>query len=34
MDHFYQLPMLGPPDWNMFEAYALLGKITTSLDVI
>ena len=20
MDHFYQLPMLGPPDWNMLEA--------------
>ena len=27
MDHFYQLPMLGPPDWNMFEAYTLLGAI-------
>ncbi len=27
MDHFYQLPMLGPPDSNMFEAYTLLGAI-------
>jgi F420-dependent oxidoreductase-like protein len=27
MDHFYQLPMLGPPDWNMLEAYTLLGAI-------
>ena len=27
MDHFYQLPMLGPVDWNMFEAYTLLGAL-------
>lgn len=27
MDHFYQLPMLGPPDWNMLEAYTLLGAL-------
>jgi F420-dependent oxidoreductase-like protein len=27
MDHFYQLPMLGPPEWNMFEAYTLLGAL-------
>ncbi|MHC4819661.1 MAG: LLM class F420-dependent oxidoreductase [Planctomycetota bacterium] len=27
MDHFYQLPMLGPPDWNMFEVYTLLGAL-------
>jgi F420-dependent oxidoreductase-like protein len=27
MDHFYQLPMLGPADWNMFEAYTLLGAL-------
>jgi len=27
MDHFYQLPMLGPPDWNMLEAYTLLGGL-------
>jgi F420-dependent oxidoreductase-like protein len=27
MDHFYQLPMLGPSDWNMLEAYTLLGAL-------
>jgi len=27
MDHFYQLPMLGPPEAEMFEAYTLLGAI-------
>jgi len=27
MDHFYQLPLLGPPDHEMFEAYTLLGAI-------
>ena len=27
MDHFYQLPLLGPPDAEMFEAYTLLGAI-------
>src|SRR5437764_4481183 len=27
MDHFYQLPLLGPPDDEMFEAYTLLGAI-------
>jgi F420-dependent oxidoreductase-like protein len=27
MDHFYQLPMLGPPENNMFEAYTLLGAL-------
>ena len=27
MDHFYQLPMLGPPDASMLEAYTLLGAI-------
>jgi hypothetical protein len=25
MDHFYQLPMLGPPDNEMFECYTLLS---------
>ena len=25
MDHFYQLPLLGPPEHEMFEAYTLLG---------
>ena len=27
MDHFYQLPMLGPPTNEMFESYTLLGAI-------
>jgi F420-dependent oxidoreductase-like protein len=27
MDHFYQLPILGPPDANMLESYALLGAL-------
>src|ERR1044072_6995027 len=27
MDHFYQLPLLGPPDHEMLEAYTLLGAI-------
>jgi F420-dependent oxidoreductase-like protein len=27
MDHFYQLPLLGPPEHEMFEAYTLLGGI-------
>jgi F420-dependent oxidoreductase-like protein len=27
MDHFYQLPLIGSPDENMFEAYTLLSAI-------
>ena len=27
MDHFYQPPLLGPPEHEMFEAYTLLGAI-------
>ncbi len=27
MDHFYQLPMLGPPQNNMFECYSLLSAL-------
>ncbi|CAN5551771.1 LLM class F420-dependent oxidoreductase [soil metagenome] len=27
MDHFYQLPMIGRPDENMFEAYTLLTAL-------
>ncbi len=27
MDHFFQLPMLGRPDQEMFEAYTLLGAL-------
>src|SRR5215831_3692128 len=27
MDHFYQLPLLGPPEHEMFESYTLLGAL-------
>src|SRR4051812_7783349 len=27
MDHFYQLPHLGPPEYEMLEAYTLLGAL-------
>ncbi len=27
MDHFYQLPLIGRPDENMFEAYTLLSAL-------
>jgi len=27
MDHFYQLPLLGPTDHEMFESYTLLGAL-------
>lgn len=27
MDHFYQLPMLGPPEHAMFESYTLLAAL-------
>src|SRR3954451_24970209 len=27
MDHFYQLPLLGPTDHEMMEAYTLLGAL-------
>ena len=27
MDHFYQLPMLGPPDLEMLECYTLLSSL-------
>ncbi len=27
MDHFFQLPLLGPPHHEMFEAYTLLGAL-------
>jgi F420-dependent oxidoreductase-like protein len=27
MDHFYQLPMLGPPELEMFECYSLLSAL-------
>jgi alkanesulfonate monooxygenase SsuD/methylene tetrahydromethanopterin reductase-like flavin-dependent oxidoreductase (luciferase family) len=25
MDHFWQLPMMGPPDWDMFDGYTILA---------
>ncbi|MCB0971364.1 MAG: LLM class F420-dependent oxidoreductase [Acidimicrobiales bacterium] len=28
MDHFFQLPMLGPPDREMLECYTLLGALS------
>lgn len=34
MDHFYQLPMLGPPDSPMFECHTLLGALAASTDTI
>ena len=27
MDHFYQLPLLGPPENEMFEGYTLLAAL-------
>src|SRR5919108_6664861 len=27
MDHFYQLPLLGPPEREMFEGYTLLAAL-------
>jgi len=27
MDHFFQLPLIGPPELEMFDAYTLLGGI-------
>ncbi len=32
MDHFYQLPPLGPPENHMLEAYALLSAIAARTD--
>ncbi|MCB0968451.1 MAG: LLM class F420-dependent oxidoreductase [Ilumatobacter sp.] len=32
MDHFFQLPMLGPTDAEMFEAYTLLGALAARTD--
>jgi F420-dependent oxidoreductase-like protein len=29
MDHFYQLPLLGPPDNEMLESYTLLAALAT-----
>ncbi|SON61398.1 F420-dependent glucose-6-phosphate dehydrogenase 1 [Mycobacterium simulans] len=32
MDHFYQPPMLGPPDQPMLEAYTTLGALATATE--
>ena len=34
MDHFYQLPLLGPPEHEMFEAYTLLGAIAARTETV
>lgn len=34
MDHFYQLPMLGPPEHEMFEAYTLLGALAARTSTV
>ena len=32
MDHFYQLPLLGPPEHEMLESYTLLGALAASTE--
>jgi len=32
MDHFYQLPMLGPPENEMLECYTLLSALAQHTD--
>ena len=34
MDHFYQLPLLGPVDHEMFEAYTLLGALAARTSTV
>ena len=34
MDHFYQLPMMGEPQQEMFEAYTLLGALAARTQTI
>src|SRR5260221_11883053 len=34
MDHFYQLPLLGPPENEMFEAYTLLGALAARTEKV
>ncbi len=34
MDHFYQLPMLGAPDQDMFEAYSLLNALAARTSTV
>ncbi len=34
MDHFYQLPMLGPPESEMLEAYTLLAALAQHTETV
>lgn len=34
MDHFYQLPLLGPPEHEMLEAYTLLGALAARTSTV
>jgi F420-dependent oxidoreductase-like protein len=34
MDHFYQLPMLGDPDFNMLECYTTLGALARETSTV
>ena len=34
MDHFFQLPLLGNPDQEMFEAYTLLGALAARTEKV
>lgn len=34
MDHFFQLPMLGSPDAEMFDAYTLLGALAARTSTV
>ena len=34
MDHFYQLPMIGPPDANMLECYTTLGALARETSTV
>jgi len=34
MDHFYQLPLLGPPEHEMLESYTLLGALAARTSTV
>jgi len=34
MDHFYQLPIMGPPEMEMLEAYTLLGALAARTSAV
>src|SRR5436305_13425795 len=34
MDHFFQLPMLGPPDAEMLECYTVLAALAQHTDTV